>query len=345
MVIEAARQLLRRKNDPASGVLVGGRMGKRIRLSWVWSTDRHPDANLGDALSAVIVSAISGLGVERTAFNNAEERLAAIGTIGHAQRGSTIHLWGTGFDLGRHVDGTPGAYAVPEDTTLVVHGVRGRRTAEGLRARGLTVPDVFGDPAWFLPRIFPFKDVQKSHDLGVIVHISELEDAVAGALVRATIERYKLPPEMADRIRIINTYCAADMAGMEDKLREIVSCRRILSTSLHGLVIAETYGIPCAWFCTAAGEPGDLPFDGPVPIDHRMADFYSGAGREAVLIYLQPLAQPTDWAAAMAFIDTHWRPLDYTGQALFDAFPLAKAVKFKQAVWPLPKAVLDSNRY
>lgn len=347
MVIEAARQFLGLKTEPANGVLVqpARRAAKRIRLSWVWTTDKHPDANLGDALSAVIVSVISGRGVERAAFNNTAERLAAIGTIGHAQQGACVHLWGTGFDLGRHVDGTPGDYAIPEATELVVHAVRGRRTAEGLRARGVEVPEIFGDPAWFLPRIFPFAGLEKTHDLGVIVHISELEEARAGALVRAAIERYRLPPEMAERIRIINTYCGADMAGMEDKLREIVTCRRILSTSLHGLVIAETYGIPCAWFSTAHGASGALGLDGPVPIDHRMVDFYSGAGREAVLSYVQPLAQPTDWEAAMAFIDAHWQPLDYTGEALFEAFPLPKAVKFKQPVWAVPAAVLESNRY
>lgn len=351
MPLKAARRLFRRSvstdRSPASGALVTSDRGaaEAVRLSWVWTTDRHPDANLGDALSAVVVSVMSGLRIEPAAFDQPRERLAAVGTIGHAQQGARVHLWGTGFDLNRGPSGALSPYAVPPETELVVHAVRGRQTAAGLRALGLDVPDVFGDPVWFLPRIFPFPDLEKRHELGVIVHISELDEATAAATVKAQLTRYAIPPELADDITIINTYTDAGMEGFERKVREIAACRRILSTSLHGLVIAETYNIPCAWFSTGRGEAAALPFDGPQPIDHRMIDFYGGADRETVLSYLQPLMEPTDWADAIGFIDRNWKGLTYTGEALFKAFPLRKAVKFKDSVWTCPPEILESNRY
>jgi hypothetical protein len=349
--LKAARRILSgssaQKGSAASGALVKASHGgaTAVRLSWVWTTEKHPDANLGDALSAVVVSVISGLPIEPAAFDQPKERIAAVGTIGHAQRGARVHLWGTGFDLNRQPSGVVAPYTIPLETDLVVHAVRGRQTAAGLRALGLDVPDVFGDPVWFLPRIFPFPDLEKRHELGVIVHISELDEARATASVKAELLRYAIPPELADEITIINTYTGADMAGFESKIREIASCKRILSTSLHGLVIAETYNIPCAWFSTSRGEPAALPLDGPQPIDHRMIDFYGGADRDAVLSYLQPLMEPTDWADAIGFIDRNWKGLTYTGEALFKAFPLRKAVKFKDPIWTSRPAILESNRY
>ena len=348
MVFAKAKAVLRRKAKPAAAGAIlktpETRSG-RVRLSWVWTTEKHPHANLGDALSAVVVSAMSGLNVERASFGDTNERIAAVGTIGHAQHGGKIHLWGTGFDLKRDRHGVVGSYHLPAETQLIVHGVRGRQTAEGLRKLGLQVPDVFGDPVWFLPRIFPCTSVKKEYELGIIVHISELDEATAEATVRANLTRYQIPPSMAASIRIINTYTPATVEGLRDKVEEIVSCRRILSTSLHGLVIAEAYGIPCAWFATYKGASGLLSLNGTQPIDHRMIDFYGGAGRDHVLSYLQPLHATTDWEQATRFIDTHWQPLDYTGAELFEAFPLKRIVRFKDNHWRTPVGLLERNPY
>ncbi|TWF57141.1 polysaccharide pyruvyl transferase [Neorhizobium alkalisoli] len=343
MPLAAAKRLLsRNKRYPASGALArDGKKGvESLRFSWVWTTATHPDANLGDALSAVIVAAICQLPISRAAFSADSERLAAVGTIGHALHFGKVHLWGTGFDMGRDKTGALTGYSIPDDTEMVVHAVRGRRTAAALRQRGLDVGENYGDPVWFLPKVFPAR-VEKKWDLGVIVHISELDRPTADSLVRATIERYRIPPELADRVHIINTYTPATIDGLRDKVEEIAACRRILSTSLHGLVIAETYGIPCAWFATYAGPSGPLAIEGELSIDHRMKDFYSGVDRDYVLSYLQPLAQPTDWDGAIRFIDDNWRSLSYTGESLFRAFPLQKKVRFEDAVWIIPEQVLS----
>lgn len=341
MPIRAVKRILKGKKDfPAGGAVIKEGRKSTLRFSWVWTTASHPDANLGDALSAVMVAAICRLPIARSAFSADHERLAAVGTIGHALHFGRVHLWGTGFDMQRDKTGTLVGYQIPDDTELVVHAVRGKRTAAALRERGMVVPEAYGDPVWFLPKIFPDPGVKK-WDLGVIVHISELDAPTAEALVRATIKRYHIPEELADRVHIINTYTPATIDGLREKVEEIAACRRILSTSLHGLVIAETYKIPCAWFATYRGVSAALPIDGDQPIDHRMKDFYSGVDRDAVLSYLQPLDQATDWHEAMRFIDENWSLLDYDGQALFDAFPLEKHVKLSDDRWDVPQAVLS----
>eukprot|EP00913_Durusdinium_trenchii_P026877 g25212.t1 len=233
-------------------------------------------------------------------------------------------------------------YQIPDDTELVVHAVRGRRTAAALRQRGIAVGDAYGDPVWFLPKIFP-DPKKKIWELGVIVHISELDSPTAASLVRAAIERYKIPPELADQVHVINTYAAPNIDGLQAKVEEIVACRRILSTSLHGMVIAEAYGIPCAWFATYAGPSGDLPIDGELAIDHRMKDFYSGVDRDTVLSYLQPLATPTDWADAIRFLDVNWKPLTYSGDRLFER-PSAGDIQSGSKTVDTPYVLVDVSQ-
>lgn len=336
MPLNAAMRFLGRNGSfPADGAVVKAQKAapKALRLSWVWTTAKHPDPNLGDALSAVVVAAISRLPIIRAAFNSDQERIAAVGTIGHALHSGKVHLWGTGFDMARDRAGALTGYTIPEDTDIQVHAVRGRETAQALRDRGLEAPEIYGDPVWFLPKIFPDPGI-KTHDLGVIVHISELDTATADSMVRATIKRYLIPPDFASRVRIINTYTSAGLDGLRSKVNEILSCRRIVSTSLHGLVIAEAYGIACAWFGTHGAPSGRLQIGGIHPIDHRMRDFYTGVDRDNILSYLQPLHIATDWQDVIRLIDDNWTPLAYTGEALFNSLPVKKRVRFHDLHWP-----------
>ena len=100
------------------------------------------------------------------------------------------------------------------------------------------------------------------------------------------------------------------------------------------MVIAETYGIPCAWFGTY--EAGRIILDvtdAGARIDHRVRDFYSGVGRPSVVAYCQDRGRETPWEDVLAWIDKAWQPLSYDGRALFDAFPLSPRVAFADPVW------------
>ncbi len=314
-----------------------------VPLSWVATTREHPHANVGDALSAFVVAVMAGLPVRRAGFDQAAERMVAVGTIGHNQRNGVLHFWGTGVDAERNpVDPAHRGYIRPPDTEFNVYALRGPRSAATFRSQGISVPDVYGDPVWVLPRIWPMTEVEKTHDLGVILHISELESADPEATAKAILKRYYIPPHLQDRIRLINTYCPATPEAMRAKIAEIVSCRRVVSTSLHGLVISETYGIPCAWFGTYGDSYGamlDLNDPG-AHIDHRMRDFYSGAGRDRLSAFLLDRARLTDWEAVMRWVDESWRPLSYDDRPLIEAFPLPLAVSAGSSVWNTPSAVI-----
>jgi polysaccharide pyruvyl transferase WcaK-like protein len=316
-----------------------------VPLSWAATSESSPFANLGDALSAVVVAALAGVEVRHAHFDSPIERLVAVGTIGHAQRNGRPHVWGTGFDAS-----PPGQshYAAPRDTAFEIHATRGPRSAELLRSAGITsAPLAYGDPVGLLPRIWPMDHVCKSHDIGVVVHLSELDRQHPETGVRPAYRRYVIPHELTGNIRIINTLAPPTLEGLKAKVAEIAACRAILSTSLHGLVIAEAYGIPCAWFgLKGAGEGRMLPLaDNDVPIDHRMRDFYLGAGASHLPAFCLDRDRATDWTATNDFVTANWNALSCDGAEFIDAFPLPVAAKDSRGLWTVTPSAAERLRF
>lgn len=319
-----------------------------VPLSWAATTRENPHANLGDTLSALVVAGMAGVPVRRAGFDQPIERMVAVGTIGHNQRNGILHFWGTGVDAEHNpIDPTVQGYVRPPNTNFHIHAMRGPNSARTFRAAGIDVPEIYGDPVWMLPRFWPMKQVEKTHDLGVILHITEMDGRTPESLVKESLRRYAIPDTFRDRIRLINTHCPPTVEGMRRKVAEIVSCRAIVSTSLHGLVIAETYGIPCAWFATYGnGEERMLELANPEhQIDHRMRDFYLGVGRSTLASFCLDRSLSTDWAAVIGWVHNTWRPLIYDDRPLIRAFPMPLAVSPDDPVWPLALGIVDEIEY
>ena len=152
-----------------------------VPLAWVATTEAFPDANLGDALSPIIVSVMSGLPVQHRHFDDHGERLVAVGTIGHAQRNGVVHYWGTGFD---DRAAPSGRYVRPPSTDICLHALRGPFSAQILTREGERPPEIYGDPVWFLPKLIPRKTAEPTYELGVVVHITELAKKNASATIK-----------------------------------------------------------------------------------------------------------------------------------------------------------------
>jgi hypothetical protein len=275
--------------------------------------------NLGDLLSPLIVAAFTGKRVNFVPSLWPGARLAAIGTIGQKQRLGTAHLWGTGF--GGAGDAFRGArgWRAPALTRLVPHALRGPFSAAMLGV-GAALP--LGDPAILLPRLWPDPSTPKRHALGVFLHITECDRAYPSAGPLREFRRYAVPPEFDGAVLVRPMHVMASVEGMRARVADLLACERVLSTSLHALVLAEAYGIPCAVFDFHAGPSGRVaPEDDSLPLDHRMRDFYAGAGARAVPVFRTERHLPTDWEAAMRFIDAAWQPLRLDGDRLLDAFP------------------------
>lgn len=107
--------------------------------------------------------------------------------------------------------------------------VRGPITAQMLKEQCGIYPEIHGDPALLLPRIFE-RDIKPIHDVRLIAHYVDL-------------------PEHQNSISTIGNPLKV--------LREIWACKKVMSSSLHGIVAAHAYGIPAAWVKLSDKLTGD----------------------------------------------------------------------------------------
>jgi hypothetical protein len=278
--------------------------------------------NLGDVIGPVLVAAFTGRRIRWRPSRWPGRRLASIGTIAQWLRLGQVDLWGTGAEgLAGGPFGLQRGFRRPGLTRLVPHALRGPHSAALLEAAGFGRPRAFGDPAMLLPLLWPLKAVEKRWDLGVALHLSEVPARRPGGGVDPRFARYAVPPDLAGAVRIIDPFVATDPAAIQAKIAEILACRRILSTGLHPLIIAEAYGVPCAQFDLHDGPSGRVAVDGAAPLDHRLRDFAAGLGQADALVLRQPRAGTTDWEAAMRLIDEAWRPVRFDPAPLLESFP------------------------
>lgn len=231
--------------------------------------------NFGDLLGPVIVRGLleraRAAGAITTPGVGPRPRLVAVGSILHfAQAGDTV--WGSGVNgkvaADRHVvDG------------LDVRAVRGPKTAAFLESRGLRPPVVFGDPGLLAPLVFP--------------QLPELAREPRHALT--------IVPNLHDHPKWASHPDAVDPTGdLIGLLERIAQSERVVGSSLHGLVIAESLGVPATLI---APETETL---------FKYEDYYAGTGRASF-----PIA--TDLSAALAQAAD---PLDWTPEPLIEAFPI-----------------------
>lgn len=310
-----------------------------IPLCWAGATDKMDYLNLGDALSPVMVSLVSGLPVARVPMRSPNVRMGAVGTIGHGFAKGETFFWGTGCSNWRKPSAPMAErerFVVPDDSTFNVCATRGPISRKLLGGAG-TGP--FCDPVWILPRFFN-PQVEKKYELGIILHLSELDGRELSAGPLESVVRAHIPDSLKGSVKTINTLTAIDAASMGDKMTEILECKRIVSTSLHGLVIAESYNIPCIYW-VGHGADGAVSHQDVFSdfIDSRMQDLYSGIGLNRMPVYSKAQSSSTDFDALIQAIDDMWQPVESQGDALIDAFPLDVNLVEAPAdgtIWDLP---------
>jgi pyruvyltransferase len=112
-----------------------------------------------------------------------------------------------------------------------IFAVRGPNTRNELLKKGWSCPEVYGDPALLFPKIYNPK-IEKKYKLGFIPHYIEYE----------TLKDLKILHHIESLgVQIINI-CAGEYKFID----ELLECEKIISSSLHGLIVADAYGIPNA---------------------------------------------------------------------------------------------------
>lgn len=144
-----------------------------------------------------------------------ENNLLSVGSIlGWGNKKSVV--WGSGF--------------ISENQSFrggTICALRGKYSDIKLREEGFQGSSVYGDPALLLPLIFS-PIVTKTHEIAIIPHWSETDFFIE---------------KLGNKYKIIDLRTT----NVEKIITEITSCKKVLSTSLHGLIVSHAYGIPALW--------------------------------------------------------------------------------------------------
>lgn len=181
---------------------------------------KSPQAvNFGDYLSSVIVTKMAAvkdcfLDEERSS----EARLLAIGSILHFARDGDM-VWGSGVNgkvpVERH-----------RFTNLDVRAVRGPLTRDFLHRRGIETPEIFGDPGILVADLLKNRFPKPKERGSEVVFVPNLHDL--------------------DRMRDWENV-VSPLDPWWSVIRRISEAGHVISTSLHGLVVADAFGVPCTY--------------------------------------------------------------------------------------------------
>jgi pyruvyltransferase len=186
-----------------------------IKLSWDQGT------NFGDAINPILIEKI---------FNKKvcwvhhlyypKTYLMGIGSILQKANSNAI-IWGTGFISND---------CVLKEKPKKIYAVRGPKTRQRLLELGIECPEVYGDPALLLPLIYK-PTIQKKYKLGIIPHYVDKQSPI--------LDKFKNNAE----ILII------DIKNKEhfEFIDLLLSCEKVASSSLHGIIVADAYQIPSIW--------------------------------------------------------------------------------------------------
>ncbi|AJF06878.1 polysaccharide pyruvyl transferase family protein [Geoalkalibacter subterraneus] len=257
-------------------------MTKPLKLYWS-SGLKNGKKNFGDWLSPVLCEAISGREVVYAKPRHCD--LVAVGSILQRLKNHfwshRVHVWGSGL-----IEQVP-SFSTPH----FIHAVRGKLTASTLRNRTV---DTLGDPGLLCDILLPEKHPHKKFRIGVVPHYKDQGHS-------AVAEFAKQPG-----------VCVIDILSETDEfLNQVSRCEHILSSSLHGLIVADALEIPNGWIKISNGVRGN---------DFKFSDYYSIFGLESPNPF--PFCNTTTVHEVEKWCLEYHRPgLREIKQRLHDAFP------------------------
>ncbi|MCB1683387.1 MAG: polysaccharide pyruvyl transferase family protein [Pseudomonadales bacterium] len=211
-----------------------------LKLHW-----SHSKPNFGDWLSPLICEYLSGRPIVHAEFSSCD--LVAVGSL--LQRATEhfwnrrVEVWGTGHIAAR----------APAPSRHHYHALRGPLSAACITNHSV---QVFGDPGLLVDRVFGPSKPQRRTRLGIVPHYRDQEDGSIAALAAGIsgsriIDVFDPPPSV---------------------VAQIASCDFVVSSSLHGLVVADSYRVPNCWLKVSDRQRGE---------GFKYADYYGAFGLDA----------------------------------------------------------------
>ena len=158
----------------------------------------------------------------------------------------SVNVWGTGIIDKRS----------PYNTRHIIHAVRGKLTAETIANRSITT---FGDPGLLSDILLTEKNTVKKFRVGIIPHYVDQKNKIVTEFLKQK------------GVTFIDVF-----SETIDFMKQVNECDIILSSSLHGLVVADSLGIPNAWIKISDLVRGE---------GFKFADYYSAFELEDIKPY------------------------------------------------------------
>ena len=186
-----------------------------------------------------------------------------IGSVAGFYENRHTIMWGTGLISPQ---GRPKKGAVAPRNRVKnnrhICSVRGMKTRELLLGKGLDCPAVFGDPALLLSKIYNPR-IEKRYKMGIVPHYVDLNNEAVKDFLANHPETLLIDLTRYDK--------------WTDVIDKILSCEVIVSSSLHGLIVSDSYGIPNIWVSLSNRIVGGT---------FKFLDYFSSVNREEKLPYL-----------------------------------------------------------
>ena len=264
-------------------------------------------ANMGDLLNPMIIERCFGYKVERCSFLTGD--MCAIGSClaQYTLHGSLtmklrqlingfthprVNVWGTGFI---NYDDANGHFFKRDMRFCAVRGELTRKNIERMLGRELDVPT--GDAGILADALLDCVP-EKRYDIGIVPHICDLKDESLEELVAG--------------------YENAILINVKDEpidvIRRIAECKTVISSSLHGLIVADSFNIPNMHLVFS---------DRPLGDGYKFDDYYSAYGVEHYVHDLREKSAPS--------------PEEVRARYLITPEAVAEKKRLMRESFPLPK--------
>jgi len=172
-------------------------------------------------------------------FNGKTNHLYGIGSIINGGYQDAV-VWGSGLISNR-------IFWWRKGRSLDIKCCRGPLTREILLKNGYSCPEIYGDPALLMPYIYEPQNISKKYETVLVRHcsVNMNEDNV----------------DIVKKLNIVTN----DYAYFIDTLYQ---AKKVVSSSLHGIILAEVYGIPAVFL-----HENNLDLT-------KYKDYYYSTGRE-----------------------------------------------------------------
>ena len=255
----------------------------RVNLN-SWINPDIPHNNVGDYLYKVVVDHVCLLkGIDPEQPVSGTKHLYAVGSLLLGYQDATI--WGSGFGYDRSRTWYAPLLAVFHKLyhKTDIRAVRGPLTRNILLRMGYVCPELYGDPAVLMPLFYLGNSVRCSRDYVLIPHYSQWE-------------KYKGNPHL------LGTF-TKDYQQFIDRILE---ARLVISSSLHGIILAEAYGIPAVMLKDTPSE--DIT---------KYKDWYASTGRTQF-----PIACSVEHALELGGTSLDYSVIERMQSDLLNSFPV-----------------------